>query len=99
MVILLKNTSSLFILARYDKNEVLIGTIWNVINLYNIFILINQINIALHISYVKLAYPAIFLLIWIEISGYYNVFNWLKPFINQFETLELISNASNSMLL
>ena len=72
LVILLKNTPSLFISARHSKNRVLTDTIWNVIDPSGISRLTDPINVTLLIPNIKFADPAIFLSSWIVISSCYN---------------------------
>ena len=95
LLILLKNALSLSILARYSKNGVLTGTIWNVIDPNSISKLIDPIDVILLILNIKLADPAIFLLSWIVISSCYNTLSWFILLFDQVEALKSISNPLN----
>lgn len=57
---LLKNTSTLSMLARNSKNRVLIGTNKNVIDLCSMLKLMNLINVAFSILNIKSVNPVIF---------------------------------------
>lgn len=50
ILILLKNAQSLSILAQQSQNSVLIGIMWNVINLNKLFMLTDPINTTFQIS-------------------------------------------------
>lgn len=62
LVILLKNALSLSILAKYNKYGVLIGTMWNVINLNSLLKITDLMNEVPPISNIKLADLVVFLL-------------------------------------
>lgn len=57
----MKNTLRLFILARHNKNGILTGTIWNIINFISVFKITDLIDTVFFISNIKLADLTIFL--------------------------------------
>lgn len=99
LVILLKSALSLFMSAKHNKNGVMTGTMWNIINSSGISRLTDLIDVVLLISNVKLANLAVFLSSWKRISSYYNALNWPMSFVDQVETSESINNSLNSVSL
>ena len=75
LVILLKNTPSLLISARHNKNMVLKDTIWNIIDPNNMSKLTDLIDIILPMSYIKFADLTIFLSICTKLFNCCNTFS------------------------
>lgn len=85
--------------VRQNKNEMLTGTMWNIINPNDVSRLTDLINAVLPIPNIKLADPAMFLSSYRKVLRYYNTFNWLIPPIDRDKASESMSNLLNSVLL
>lgn len=85
--------------AKYSRNNVLIGTMWNIIGLSSISRLTNLIDTVLLILNLKLADLVMFLLSWTLISSCCNALTWPISFIDWIEVFELIGNFLNPISL
>lgn len=74
-MILLNNSSYLFISARYSKYGIIIRMIWNIVKSKDVSRLTDVIDRIFVIPKAKLADPIMFLSIWIEILSYYIAFS------------------------
>lgn len=98
-VILSKNVLHRYKLIKFNKNDVLMKTMWKIINSIEIFKSTDSINMTKSMSMMKFVDSAVFESNLIESFNFYNFFSWSMVSVDCVIVLEFINSFLNFVAL